>query len=85
MPVTLLAIGLKTLLGSTSIFLGSGGRAKLNLDLPYTKAVIQEGFRIRPVAPLSVPRKTTRDVSLMGYHIPKNTQVGQNIKNHEKF
>jgi len=48
---------------------------KLNLDLPYTKAVIQEGYRITPATPLSVPRKTIKDVILKGYYIPKNTQV----------
>ena len=48
---------------------------RLNLDLPYTKAVIQEGFRIRTSTPLGVPRGTLQDVNLMGYHIPKNTQV----------
>jgi len=56
-------------------YLGAEGKVKLNLDLPYTRAVIQEGFRIRPVGPFTVPRKTTKDVILMGYHIPKNTQV----------
>ena len=37
--------------------------------------MIQEGFRIRTSTPLGVPRGTLQDVNLMGYHIPKNTQV----------
>ena len=57
------------------ILLGSGGRVKLSLDLPYTKAVIQEGYRIRTSTPLGVRRATIQDVKLNGYDIPNNTQV----------
>ena len=54
---------------------GSGGKVNLRLDLPYTRAVIQEAFRVQTSTPLSVPRRTLQDINLMGYHIPKNTQV----------
>ena len=54
---------------------GREGEIGLHADLPYTKAVIQVGLRIETVVPLGVPRKTCQDVTLMGYFIPKNTQV----------
>lgn len=48
-----------------------------DMNLPYTKAVIQEAFRIETAVPLSVPRRTRQDVKLMSYLIPKNTQVSR--------
>jgi len=56
----------------------------LNLDLPYTRAVVQKGYRIRPVGPLSIPRKTTKDATVLRHHIPKNTMVIEIFENHIK-
>ncbi|XP_035670477.1 cytochrome P450 2J6-like isoform X1 [Branchiostoma floridae] len=47
--------------------------------LPFTEATIKEIQRICNVAPLAVPRMTTTDVELRGYHIPKGTQVCMNL------
>lgn len=41
----------------------------------YVKAVTKESFRLHAPAPLVIPRMSTQDVKLMGYDIPKNTQV----------
>ncbi|KAL9242862.1 hypothetical protein vseg_016820 [Gypsophila vaccaria] len=47
--------------------------------LPYLQAVVKEGFRIHPPVPLSVPRKTVSDVDILGFTVPKDTQVLLNI------
>jgi len=57
------------------IWKGKEGDVRLGCDLPYVKAVIQEGFRTETVAPLGVPRRTCEDVNLMGQFIPRDTQV----------
>ena len=68
------------------MIIGSNGRVRLGIDLPYTRAVIQEGFRIKPATPMGVPRKTVTDVNLMGYHVPKDTQVSlQKFTNKKKI
>ncbi|XP_076824768.1 cytochrome P450 2J6-like [Clavelina lepadiformis] len=48
-------------------------------NLPYTNAFIQELFRYRSIATLGVPHKTTTDVTLNEYFIPKDTKVLSNI------
>ena len=68
MPLALLKMGV-------NLLTGANGKVCLSSDLPYTKAVIQETFRISPVAPLGLPHYTTEDVSFMGYRVPKDTQV----------
>lgn len=40
-------------------------------DMPYTDAVIHEIQRIGNIAPLGLPRYTTKDVQLGDYFIPK--------------
>ncbi|XP_078603921.1 cytochrome P450 2J1-like [Branchiostoma floridae x Branchiostoma japonicum] len=39
--------------------------------LPYTAATLAEVQRIKPIAPLSVPRKASRRTTLNGYNIPQ--------------
>uniref|UniRef100_H2ZKY1 Uncharacterized protein n=1 Tax=Ciona savignyi TaxID=51511 RepID=H2ZKY1_CIOSA len=59
--------------------LGRDGKLSLKTNLPYTKAVLQETYRIRTVTPLAIPRRTRGDVNLMGYFIPKHTEIISNL------
>ncbi|XP_032081691.1 cytochrome P450 2J2-like [Thamnophis elegans] len=43
--------------------------------LPYTNAVIHEMQRLKSVLLVGVPRESTKDVKLRGYHIPKGTII----------
>ncbi|KAJ8421900.1 LOW QUALITY PROTEIN: hypothetical protein Cgig2_027516 [Carnegiea gigantea] len=47
--------------------------------LPYIQAVVKETLRLHPPAPSLVPHKTTMDVELCGYRVPKNAQVWVNV------
>lgn len=47
--------------------------------LPYVQAVIFEGLRIQPVAPLGLPHTAFEDTMLGGFLIPKNCSVMANI------
>ena len=43
--------------------------------LPYSEAVMCELFRIKPAAPLSVPRRVMKDTQIFDYYIKANTLV----------
>ncbi|KAK4375198.1 hypothetical protein RND71_005875 [Anisodus tanguticus] len=44
-------------------------------SLPYLRAVVKETLRLRPAAPLLLPRKALNDTEMFGYTVPKNSQV----------
>ncbi|XP_039980216.1 cytochrome P450 2K1-like [Xiphias gladius] len=44
-------------------------------NLPYTDAVIHETQRLANIVPMSLPHKTSRDVTFQGYFIKEGTTV----------
>ncbi|XP_032081144.1 cytochrome P450 2J5-like [Thamnophis elegans] len=43
--------------------------------LPYTNAVIHEMQRVKYILMYGIPRQSTKDVKMRGYHIPKGTFI----------
>ena len=54
-------------------------------EMPYTNAFIQELFRFRTIAPFGLLHKTTQDVELNGYRIPKGITVNSKKYLNENF
>lgn len=46
--------------------------------LPFTSAVILESIRCRPAVPISINHRATQDATLMGFDVPKDTQLVSN-------
>uniref|UniRef100_A0AC34F7R8 Cytochrome P450 n=1 Tax=Panagrolaimus sp. ES5 TaxID=591445 RepID=A0AC34F7R8_9BILA len=58
-------------------------------NLPYLQATINESQRMANLLPLNLLHKTTRDVTILGHFIPKNTcivpQIGNVLFNEQIF
>lgn len=47
-------------------------------QLPYLQAIVKETLRLHPAAPI-IPRTSTEDCTVGGYHIPSKTTVFVNV------
>lgn len=46
----------------------------VNSEIPYTRAVLKETFRLNPIS-VGIGRISNRDMILDGYHVPKNVRL----------
>lgn len=45
----------------------------MNSQIPYTRAVLKETFRLNPIS-IGIGRISNKDMVLSGYHVPKNVR-----------
>lgn len=48
--------------------------AIVNSEIPYTRAVMKETFRLNPIS-IGIGRITNKDMTLGGYHVPKHVRT----------
>ncbi|MCL7044847.1 hypothetical protein MKW94_017705 [Papaver nudicaule] len=61
----------------------TGGKRPVKVEdiskLPYLQAVMRETLRMKPIAPMAIPHKASKDTSLMGKKVNKGTVVMVNL------